>query len=222
MDWSLNGEAWLKELGDDSAYDEVVTPLLLEVLQPDPGKRYLDLGSGEGRVIRSLNAGGVEAHGVDVNRSLAKESSVPTIVGELPDLSFLRSNSYDGAYSVLSMEHVEDLGRLFQQVAMAVRANGVLVVVLNHPIWTAPGSTPITDTDGEILWRPGDYFSTGKTEEPLGEAIVTFHHRSMSQLLNMASETGWSLQQMVEQPHHEYEDQAGIPRLLACRWQLLP
>jgi hypothetical protein len=53
-----------------------------------------------------------------------------------------------------------------------------------------------------------------------GESSVIFHHRSMSALLNAAADAGWSLQKMVEQPHHEYEEQAGIPRLLAVRWRL--
>jgi SAM-dependent methyltransferase len=222
MDWSLNGEAWLEELSVDSAYENVVTPLLLEVLQPESGHRYLDLGSGEGRVIRSLNAAGVLAHGVDLNQSLAKTSTVPTIVGELPDLSFLRPNWYDGAYSVLSIEHIEDVRQLFRQVSNVVRSGGSMAVVMNHPTWTAPGSTPITDTDGEVLWRPGQYFSTGTTEEPLGSGSVTFHHRSMGELLNMASEARWNLQHVIEQPHHDYDEHGGIPRLLACRWQLLP
>jgi len=44
----------------------------------------------------------------------------------------------------------------------------------------------------------------------------------MASLLNAAADAGWSLEEMVEQPHHNYEDQTGIPRLLACRWRLLP
>jgi hypothetical protein len=97
----------------------------------------------------------------------------------------------------------------------------VLALVINHPIWTAPDSTPITDTDGELLWRPGEYFSTGKTEIPAGNGTVTFHHRTMASLLNSAAEAGWSLERVIERPHHEFEDQAGVPRLLACRWRLL-
>ena len=42
----------------------------------------------------------------------------------------------------------------------------------------------------------------------------------MSVLLNGAADAGWSLEQMIERPHHEFYDQIGIPRLLACRWGL--
>jgi hypothetical protein len=44
----------------------------------------------------------------------------------------------------------------------------------------------------------------------------------MADLLNAASAAGWSLEEMVEKPHHDLADQPGIPRLLACRWRLLP
>ena len=95
-------------------------------------------------------------------------------------------------------------------------------MVINHPMWTAPDSTPITDADGEVLWRPGEYFSPNSTDVPTGQGIVTFHHRTMASFLNKAAEAGWSLEHMIERPHHELEDQGGVPRLLACRWRLLP
>jgi len=41
-------------------------------------------------------------------------------------------------------------------------------------------------------------------------------------ILDAAADAGWSLERLIEQPHHEYVAQAGIPRLLACRWRLLP
>jgi hypothetical protein len=93
---------------------------------------------------------------------------------------------------------------------------------MNHPVWTAPGSTPITDIDGETLWRPGAYFSPGKTTEPAGEHRVVFHHRTTAELVNSAADAGWSLERMLEAPHHDLTGQEGIPRLLACRWRLLP
>ena len=40
--------------------------------------------------------------------------------------------------------------------------------------------------------------------------------------LNAAADAGWALQRLIELPHHEYEDQVGIPRLMASRWSLLP
>jgi SAM-dependent methyltransferase len=225
MSWYELSEWWIDEVVDDPAYQEVVTPLLLDVLKPEPGARYLDLGCGEGRVMRTLQSTGSETIGVEISRDLAQHAAKvgPTVVANLPDLSFLEDDSSDGAYCVLVLEHIVDVATLFKEIARVVRPNGVFALVANHPIWTAPGSTPITDdTDGEVFWRSGDYFGSGFTDEPAGEGTIRFHHRSMAELLNVAATSGWTLEKMVEQPHHEFKDQAGIPRLLACRWRLVP
>jgi SAM-dependent methyltransferase len=218
LSWASITEWWLAELAIDSAYEEVVTPMLLEVLEPARGAIYVDIGCGEGRVMRVVTELGAVVHGLDINPDLAARA-LPAMVADLLTIP-VRDDAYDGVYSALTLEHVADHERFFAEAARVTKPGGVLAVVINHPVWTAPGSTPISDADGEVLWRPGDYFSDGSSEVPAGESTVVFHHRSMADLLNAASAAGWSLEHMIERPHHEFEDQAGIPRLLACRWRL--
>lgn len=219
MSWSHLTEWWLSEVANDRAYQEVVTPLLVEVLRPIHGETYLDLGCGEGRVMKVVREYGAKIHGLDLNSDLARRAEL-AVVADIVAIP-IRNDVYDGVYSVLTLEHVADCRRFFAEVARVTNQDGVLALVINHPVWTAPDSTPISDADGEVLWRPGEYFSNGSSEVPAGESTVVFHHRSMAELLNAASDVGWSLEHMIEQPHHESEDQAGIPRLLACRWRLL-
>ena len=224
MSWSDLGDWWVSEVTDDPAYEAVVTPMLLEILDPVSELTYLDLGCGEGRVMRSVSGRGAEVHGVELNPHLARRAARTafTMIGELPDLGFINDDSYDGAYCVLVFEHIEDHRRLFHEVARVVRTGGRFAVVMNHPVWTAPGSTPVTDHDGETLWRPGAYFATGTTDEPAGGQRVVFHHRTMAELVNAAGGAGWALEEMIEAPHHDDLTQPGIPRLLACRWRRLP
>ncbi|HEY6635930.1 MAG TPA: class I SAM-dependent methyltransferase [Acidimicrobiia bacterium] len=217
MSWSGSVEWWLEEIESDPTYEDVITPLLVEMLQPMPGGLYLDLGCGEGRVMRAVDAAGGSTHGLDANHSLAVRAG-RAFVAELPVIP-IRDDVYDGVYCVLTLEHVPDHIGVFVESARVARPGGVLALVMNHPIWTAPGSTPISDQYGEVLWRPGGYFDGGFSEIPAGAATVTFHHRSMAGLLGAAAEAGWRLEQIVEQPHFPFEDQAGIPRLLACRWR---
>lgn len=221
MSWSDLSGWWANEVTSDGAYESVVTPLLLEVFSPVPGALYLDLGSGEGRVVRTISELGASVIGVDLSERLAAASPSQVVVAEIPPIPIL-ADAVDGVYLVLTVEHIGDHLGLFKETSRVTRPRGVMALVVNHPIWTAPGSTPINDEDGEVLWRPGEYFSSGSTDVPAGEGPVTFHHRTMASLLNAAANAGWSLEQMVEQPHHEFVDQTGIPRLLACRWRLLP
>lgn len=219
MSWTSLTEWWLSEIGNDPVYSEVLTPLLVQVLSPEPDGTYLDIGCGEGRVMRAVAGHDATVHGLDINPDLARQAE-KAVVADLLAIP-MRNDTYDGVYSVLTLEHVPDHRRFFAEAARVTKQGGVLALVVNHPVWTAPDSTPISDADGEVLWRPGEYFSSGSSEVPAGESSVVFHHRSMADLLNAASDAGWRLEHMIEQPHHQFEDQAGIPRLLACRWRLL-
>lgn len=212
--------SWIAELRDDPAYEAVVTPLLLEMLRPEPDQKYLDLGCGEGRVSRIVRAVGAVVHGLDLNPILASHAS-PAFVARLPSIP-VADASYDGVFAVLAVEHVPDLRLLFEEARRVTDRGGVLTVVLNHPYWTAPGSTPIHDEDGEVLWRPGEYLGGGAVRHTLGDGMVTFHHRDMATLLTTAAHSGWALEAMSETPHHDRSlVPDGVPRLLAIRWSRL-
>ena len=143
----------------------------------------------------------------------------------LPDLGWARDGSLDGAYTSLVFEHLADLPLMFREAYRVVKLGGVLVTVMNHPFYAAPDSGPVIDpTDGELFWRWGKYLSNGKTAEPAGNGSVTFYHRSLSVLLNMATDSGWVLECMTERGIAFGSDsllaqQQEIPRLLAVRWK---
>jgi hypothetical protein len=126
----------------------------------------------------------------------------------------------------LVLEHLEDEAGFFQQAARAIKRRGILAMVINHPIWTSPESSPIEDSRGETLWRPGTYFNRGHSDEPAGTSKVRFYHRTMAELLNAASDAGWDLRQLSESGISsdqiarvpDYAGQEHIPRILGVRW----
>ena len=217
MSWSDVARWWLSELHSDAAYEDVVAPLLEEILG-EPKGTHIDLGCGEGRISRRLGGRGVSVVGLDMAETLVGITE-GAVVGDIDSCPF-RSDSFDAAYSVLVFEHLDDVATAFTEAARIVRSGGSLSIVSNHPMWTAPGSTPIEDGDGEIVWRPGAYHSSGVTDLPVEGGTIRFHHRSMADLLNSAAEAGWALERMIERPHHQFEGQSGILRLVACRWRL--
>lgn len=227
-EWAGLAEWWLEELASDPAYQEEVLPLGLELLDPRPGQVYLDLGCGEGRAMAALAERGCRAIGVDVSAGLLERAARFGEVhqAEVPPLSFLEDEVVDGVLIVLVLEHLRDERTVFEESARVTRRGGVLALVMNHPYWTSPGSTPIVDQDGEILWRPGEYFGRGQTDEPAGAGTVRFHHRSMADLLSGAGRAGWRLERMVEQGVSPAQKerfpalvgQDHLPRLLGVRW----
>ena len=229
-DWSDLDIWWHQELANDPAYRAEVRPLFLELLDVRPGELILDLGTGTGWVLEELARRGGRGIGMEVNRTLAMAASQlgPTIIGALPDLSWCREAALDGVTAVLVLEHVADLEALFAESARTTRSSGTFTLVVNHPQITAPGSAPVVDPiDGEIYWRWGSYLEPGSTEEPAGEVTVTFHHRTVADLLNAAAGAGWILETIIERGlPRELADgdpllelQQGLPRLLGVRWR---
>lgn len=220
---------WLGEVAADPAYEEEVLPLALEMLDPRPGKRYLDLGCGDGRLLEAISRRGAVGVGVDASPRLLETAARrgAVVAGRLPELGFLGDASVDGVAVVLVLEHVAGEKTLFAEAARVTVPGGPLVLVVNHPVMTAPESAPVVDPqDGEVTWRWGDYLGEGHSEEPAGDLVIRFHHRSMGRLLTMAAEAGWRLERLEERavgPARAGRDpllaaQAGIPRLLGARW----
>jgi len=117
----------------------------------------------------------------------------------LPSLGWLRDGSIVAAVSVLVLELFEDVAPVFAEVRRVVATGGRFGVVVNHPAYTADGSGPVVDlTDGEVLWRWGPYFESGSSQQAAGEAAITFHHRTMAELLTTAADNGWRLERLIE------------------------
>lgn len=224
-DWEHLSNWWRDELADDPAYTEEVEPLVLELLDPQPGQRYLDVGCGEGRLMRAVAGVGAEVVGVDILQDLLEDAPRPTVRLELPALSAIRNDSVDGAYVSLVLEHLADESAFFDEIARVIRPGSPAALVINHPVFTAPGSAPIQEPD-EILWRPGRYFERGFSDENVGGNTVRFHHRPLSALLSAAAAARLLVERVVEMGVSDAQvartpilgDQRHIPRLLGVRW----
>jgi len=219
---------WLGEVEADPAYSSQVLPLAMAMLDPQPEKRYLDLGCGDGRLLAAITAVGASAIGVDAAPRLAAIAARvgPVVVGRIPQLGFLADASVDGVVMVLVLEHLDDAAAAFGEARRVTRDGGVMALVMNHPLLTAPGSGPFVDPDdGEVLWRWGSYLSGGHTDEPAGPGTARFHHRSIGCLLSAAAASGWTLDGVQEAGHDPAltDDplllaQVEVPRLIGIRW----
>jgi hypothetical protein len=152
----------------------------------------------------------------------------PVVLARLPRLSWLRPSSVSGGVVVLVLEHIADADLLFAELERVTVPGGTLTLVMNHPAFTSRGSGPIVDqTDGEVLWRWGAYFSADTSEEPAGTAAVTFHHRPLGTLLTEAARAGWALETLEERPLSpatvarlpSLTGQEHMPRLIGMRWR---
>ena len=223
--WDDLADWWAAEVRGDPAYEGDVHPILMELLEGTSGFA-IDLGCGEGQGLRLIGGAAV---GTDLSISLLERarSTAPVVQAVLPSLSWLKDASLERAFSVYLLDLIADHATFFAETARIVKPGGALIVVINHPVFTAPGSAPLLDEDGQILWRWGTYFEPGSSKEPAGEGSVEFFHRPVADILSTAASAGWVLEAMIERGLSEetiaripgYVGQEHVPRLAGFKWR---
>jgi SAM-dependent methyltransferase len=144
--WGKSAD-WYSELlaGEGTYQKEVILPNLLRLMGIKKGEVILDVGSGTGFFSRAFAHEGGEVVGVEIGKELvakaeAQRDSSTTLgmiieyhVGSAEKMSFIKNASVDKAVFVLSLQNIENAGAAIGEVARALKPNGKLFVVLNHP-----------------------------------------------------------------------------------------
>lgn len=226
--WDDIADWWVDAVRDDPTQGVEMVGVLRDLIA-GTGGRTIDLGCGDGAAFAEL---GDQCVGTDSSHELLRHAVRlgPVVRSNLPDLSWIRPASMDRAVALGLVDLVEDLESLLAAVRQAVRLGGHLVVVVNHPVMTSPGSEPLVDPTGEVLWRWGAYLAPGSWPQEAGGRSVTLFHRPMGVLLSAAAAAGWSLEHVVEHGPSEaalarfpeYRGQDQMPTLLGLRWVAVP
>ncbi|MEM8531900.1 MAG: class I SAM-dependent methyltransferase [Chloroflexota bacterium] len=107
---------------------------LLELLQPMPGRRLLDVACGEG-VLPNLGhkLHGLETHGVDLSHAALRiacdEGQGAFFVSSGEYLPFA-DNSFDYVTCIGSLEHFDDMHMGITEIARLLRPNGLACILL--------------------------------------------------------------------------------------------
>jgi SAM-dependent methyltransferase len=226
--WDDIADWWQNEVATDPVYADDIAPMLERLLARPVGP-IVELGCGDGQWLRWLGADHGLSIGCDRSEDLLREAGAThaAVACRLPDLAWVRTGILGTAFSVFVLDLIEDEVAFFAEVLRVVRPGGQLVVIINHPIFTAPGSGPFMDPDLDVFWRWGDYLAPGASDVPAGGRSVTMYHRSLGDLLGTAARAGWLLEEVLEAPlgaaaierEPSYLGQESIPRFLGLRWR---
>ena len=213
-----NWIAWARAPGLDS-YWQFHRDVFLPSLPPPPA-RIVDIGCGEGRLVRDLKRLDYAVIGVDGSATL-----VAAAREEDPDGDYrvadaaqlpLADASADVVTAFMSLQDVDDLDRAVREAARVLVPGGRLRTAIVHPINSA-GEFASRDDDAPFEIR-GSYFEERRYVDVLERngLPMTFAsaHRSLERFAHPILDAGLLIDHLAEPP-----DLADPP---GTRWRRLP
>ena len=149
--WNESAAAWLSEIGGNGEGDwsrvaVLDAPMLARV---DAGgfKRALDVGCGEGRFSRMLQARGVETIGIEPTRALreAAEQRDPngTYVDAVAEKLPFKDASFDLVVSYLTLIDIPDYRTALREMTRVLNPGGSLLIANINSFITAGNPDPL-------------------------------------------------------------------------------
>jgi SAM-dependent methyltransferase len=215
---AANWIAWARTPGHDS-YWKFHRDAFLPSLPPAP-RRVVDVGCGEGRVMRDMKALGYDVTGVDASESMIRAARLADPGGryEVADAGSLPlpNASTDLVTAHMSLHDVDDLDSALREVARILVPGGHLRMAIVHPINSA-GSFLSTDDDAAFEISES-YLEERRYVDTLERSGLTMtftsQHRSLERVAQAILETGMLIDRIAEIP-----DPTSAP---GSRWRRLP
>jgi 2-polyprenyl-3-methyl-5-hydroxy-6-metoxy-1,4-benzoquinol methylase len=205
--WRRNAEPWAKAVRNNEIESRrlVTDRAIVDAVMSLEPKSVLDIGCGEGWLVRALTAKGIRAIGVDAVPDLIDQAqragsgdfrvaSYEEIArGELD----VRANVAVANFSLIGKEAVD---ALIARVSALLTPRGSLVIQTLHPV-VACGDLPYTDG-----WRAGSWagFSSDFTDP------APWYFRTIESWVRLVTESGLRLREMREPVHPATKQPASI------------
>jgi SAM-dependent methyltransferase len=180
-------------------------PTVAELLPEMDGRDVVDLGCGFGAFARWAAEHGARVDAFDLSRRMLARAAELTpggaaITYQRADLEALelRTGAYDLAYSALTLHYVVDLPRLLATLHRALRSDGSLVLVVEHPIYTAPTTIGFAEVDGRRIWPLDQYGVEGARRRDWLAPGVLKQHRTFGTWINCLVDAGFNVHRVVD------------------------
>ena len=122
------GEGALQRYALRQRWDESHLRTTRRLIDPQPGARMLEVGSGRGHLTRQLDALGVVATGIDANPAAAEHAIARDIrVMRVEQIEF-HDGAFDHVIAIHAIEHFPALELAFAEMARVLRPGGVMLL----------------------------------------------------------------------------------------------
>lgn len=210
--------AWARTPGHDSYWHFHRDAFLAGL--PQPPQRVVDVGCGEGRLVRDLKSLGYDVIGVDGSRTLLEAARAADPTGEyhladaaalpLPDRAATLVTQF------MSPQDIDDLDGAMREAARILAPGGRLRMALVHPINSA-GRFASREAEAVFEIR-GSYFSERRYADTFERDGLTMTfasiHRSLERVVSAIVAAGLLIDRVAEP--------AGPPVEEYARWRRVP
>ena len=229
--WGAVAQWYDQLLGKEDTFQaNVILPNLMRLLDVKRGESILDLACGQGYFSYALASCGAKVTGTDISPELIAlaKRQMPTVgrkEGEPPQKMQVQfavapanqqtpvvTASMDRALIVLAIQNIEDVKGAFWEAHRALKPDGTLHLVLNHPAFRVPkGSSWEWDKDGTQYRRVDKYLveSTAKIQMKPGDdpglTTVSFH-RPLQFFVKTLVNSGFVITNLEEWTSHKTSD----------------
>jgi ubiquinone/menaquinone biosynthesis C-methylase UbiE len=214
--------AWFRAPGHDS-YWQYHRDQFLDLLPP-PGRLTLDIGCGEGRLSRDLEARGHTVVALDASASMvaaAREADpeIETLLGDAADLPFPDGHA-DLAIAFMSLQDIDDAAGAIREAARVLEPGGRLCLAVVHPLGSS-GRFDGDEPDSPFVIR-GSYLQPFRYRDQMTREgySVTFEseHRPIEWYFAALGAAGFLVESLRETPVPE----SAVTEERQRRWQRLP
>lgn len=139
--WDANAGAWIewtrRGLDSYNTHKQAFLPLV-----PPPGRLTVDIGAGEGRVSRELQARGHRVLAIDRSSTMIRsaathpEGPVPAVVADAVNLP-VPDGAADCAVAFMSLHDIDNVVPAIAEIGRILAVGGKLVMAIVHPLNSA-------------------------------------------------------------------------------------
>ena len=218
--WEASASAWIADMGEhgDFARQYVLDAPMLARVEGRSFQNALDVGCGEGRFCRLLQAQGLTTTGVEPTDSLrnAAEARDPggNYVNALAEDLPFEDASFDLVVSYLTLIDIDEIDRAIPEMARVLRPGGALLIANLNSFNTAGDWH--RHLDGTRYFRMDDYMETRTEWVSWRGILIRNWHRPFSQYMQLLLATG------LRMTHFDEPVPSGGDSTIASRYRKAP